>query len=84
MFLSKDDWISQRAYALWESEGRPEGRGDDHWQQAAREHQLLELTKASADGSDMIERLRAMGRLMREIEAEATPLRKAAKRSIAR
>ncbi|KQV30781.1 hypothetical protein ASC97_20115 [Rhizobium sp. Root1203] len=84
MFLSKDDWISQRAYALWEAEGRPEGRGEDHWQQAAREHQLLELTKASLDGRDMIERLRAMGRLMRETETDATPVREPSKRSIAR
>jgi hypothetical protein len=66
VFLSKDDWVSKRAYALWENEGRPEGRGEVHWQQAASEHELLELTKASADGSDMIERLRSMGRLMGE------------------
>jgi hypothetical protein len=79
MFLSKDDWISQRAYALWETEGRPEGRGEDHWQQAAREHQLLELTKASMGGSDMIERLRVMGRLMREKEADASGSRRSAR-----
>ena len=24
----------ERAYALWESEGRPEGRHDDHWSRA--------------------------------------------------
>jgi hypothetical protein len=71
MFLSKDDWINQRAYALWEAEGRPEGRGGEHWQQAAREYQLLERTRASADGSDLIERLKAMGRIMREADGEA-------------
>ncbi|MEK1873691.1 MAG: DUF2934 domain-containing protein, partial [Rhizobium altiplani] len=38
MSRSKDDWINQRAYALWEAEGRPEGRGGEHWQQAAREY----------------------------------------------
>jgi hypothetical protein len=65
MFLSKDDWINQRAYALWEAEGRPDGRGGEHWQQAAREYQLLEQTRASADGSDLIERLKTMGRIMR-------------------
>ena len=64
MFLSKD-WINQRAYALWEAEGRPDGRGGEHWQQAAREYQLLEQTRASADGSDLIERLKTMGRIMR-------------------
>jgi hypothetical protein len=54
MFLSKGDWINQRAYALWEAEGRPDGRGSEHWQQAAREYQMLEQTRASADGSDLI------------------------------
>jgi hypothetical protein len=66
MFLSKDDWINQRAYALWEEEGRPDGRGGEHWQQAAREYQMLERTRASADGRDLIERLKTMGGIMRE------------------
>ena len=70
MFLSKDDWINQRAYALWEGEGRPDGRGGEHWQQAAREYQLLERTRASADGSDLIERLKTMGRIMREADRD--------------
>lgn len=70
MSRSKDDWINQRAYALWETEGRPDGRSGDHWQQAAREYQQLELTRASVDGRDLIERLRAMGKLMRSIDLE--------------
>ncbi|OWV99968.1 DUF2934 domain-containing protein [Rhizobium sp. R693] len=70
MSHSKDDWINQRAYALWEAEGRPEGRSGEHWQQAALEYQHLELTRASVDGSDLIARLRAMGRLMRARDAE--------------
>jgi hypothetical protein len=66
MFLSKDDWINQRAFALWEEEGRPDGRGGEHWQQAAREYQMLERTRASADGRDLIERLKTLGGIMRE------------------
>lgn len=27
--------ISQRAYRMWEEEGRPEGRAEAHWDQAA-------------------------------------------------
>lgn len=73
MFLSKDDWINQRAYALWETEGRPEGRGGEHWQQAAREYQLLEERRASADGSELIERLKTMGRLMRDADRDVAP-----------
>lgn len=30
--------IRERAYELWENEGCPEGRGDDHWQQACAEY----------------------------------------------
>ncbi|WP_142849336.1 DUF2934 domain-containing protein [Telmatospirillum sp. J64-1] len=29
--------IRERAYQIWESQGRPEGRHDDHWAQAAAE-----------------------------------------------
>lgn len=29
--------IRQRAYALWEDEGYPEGRELDHWERAERE-----------------------------------------------
>jgi hypothetical protein len=34
----EDDWIRQRAYALWEEEGRPSGKDAAHWEQARREH----------------------------------------------
>ena len=29
--------IEERAYALWEANGRPEGRALDHWLQAEQE-----------------------------------------------
>ncbi len=29
--------VSERAYAIWEQEGRPEGRDQQHWLQAERE-----------------------------------------------
>ncbi|MEZ0496483.1 DUF2934 domain-containing protein [Sphingomonas sp. IW22] len=29
--------VRERAYQLWEGEGRPAGRHDDHWHDAARE-----------------------------------------------
>ncbi|MDX7952774.1 DUF2934 domain-containing protein [Lichenihabitans sp. Uapishka_5] len=31
------DRIAKRAYELWEQEGRPDGRHDDHWSTAERE-----------------------------------------------
>jgi hypothetical protein len=30
--------IRERAYEIWENEGRPEGREDEHWQQARMEY----------------------------------------------
>jgi hypothetical protein len=33
----KEALIRQRAYALWEQEGRPDGREWDHWERASRE-----------------------------------------------
>jgi hypothetical protein len=29
--------VQERAYEIWESEGRPEGRHHEHWQQARAE-----------------------------------------------
>ena len=33
----REQWLQQRAYAIWETEGCPEGRHREHWQQAERE-----------------------------------------------
>jgi Protein of unknown function (DUF2934) len=35
--MQDEDRIRQRAYEIWEQEGRPEGRHDQHWAQAQRE-----------------------------------------------
>jgi hypothetical protein len=42
--MAKDgnELIKQRAYAIWEEEGRPDGRHDDHWKQASQEVHGLE------------------------------------------
>ena len=32
-----DTLIRERAYAIWEREGKPAGRERQHWEQAARE-----------------------------------------------
>jgi hypothetical protein len=36
----RDQEIRERAYAIWESEGRPAGSHEDHWNRAARELSL--------------------------------------------
>ncbi|MGR9170284.1 DUF2934 domain-containing protein [Rhizobium sp. KDH_Rht_773_N] len=85
MSRNRDDWVSQRAYAIWEEEGRPHGRGESHWAQALREFEQLEATKASADGSDLIEKLKAAGRLMRAYdEAETQNIRRSRRKAASR
>jgi Protein of unknown function (DUF2934) len=32
-----EDLIKSRAYAIWEDEGRPEGKHLEHWRSAAQE-----------------------------------------------
>jgi hypothetical protein len=35
--MQDEDRIHQRAHEIWEREGRPDGRHDEHWAQARRE-----------------------------------------------
>jgi hypothetical protein len=35
---SLDQIVRGRAYLLWEQEGRPDGRADEHWQRAQEQH----------------------------------------------
>ena len=37
MTTDLDTRIKERAYEIWESEGRPEGREHEHWRQARAE-----------------------------------------------
>ncbi|WP_102108095.1 DUF2934 domain-containing protein [Oceaniglobus roseus] len=38
--------IAQRAHDIWEREGRPEGKHDEHWQRAANEVKAEEISEA--------------------------------------
>lgn len=38
----RQEWISKRAYGLWEAAGRPHGKDSEHWEQAVREREELE------------------------------------------
>ncbi|WP_083988742.1 DUF2934 domain-containing protein [Devosia geojensis] len=46
-----DEQIRLRAYQIWETEGRPEGRAEEHWQQASDEV-TLSRGDARADAAD--------------------------------
>jgi hypothetical protein len=47
MQSSEYEWISKRAYTLWEAEGHPNGRDAEHWGQATREFKLLNESTAT-------------------------------------
>lgn len=40
--------VQQRAYSIWEAEGKPEGRDKEHWLQAEREAE--DVTQPPVDG----------------------------------
>ncbi|MEZ2126196.1 MULTISPECIES: DUF2934 domain-containing protein [unclassified Sinorhizobium] len=56
----RTEWIRMRAYALWEAAGRPDGCDQQHWFEASVERELMERTRASLDGSEVL--LRFPGR----------------------
>jgi hypothetical protein len=41
--MDRDAFIRQRAYQIWEEEGRPEGKAEEHWERA---RQLVEDEEA--------------------------------------
>lgn len=43
------EWISKRAYTIWEDAGRPHGRDNEHWDQAERERDDFERLAATAE-----------------------------------
>lgn len=55
---SRNEWTATRAYSLWEQAGRPFGEDEKHWAQAVLERNLLERTRASNDGAEVISRAR--------------------------
>jgi DUF2934 family protein len=42
--MPDEDSIRRRAHAIWEREGRPEGRQQEHWEQTRREIEAEEGT----------------------------------------
>jgi Protein of unknown function (DUF2934) len=49
---STEDRIRERAYSLWEQDGRRSGRSDDYWQQARSEVEAEEAESGNdAEGT---------------------------------
>lgn len=53
----KEQSLRERAYKIWEDEGRVDGSHDDHWKRAEEQHSLTEqesedVTKANQEADD--------------------------------
>jgi hypothetical protein len=46
--MSDEERIRARAHEIWIQEGRPEGRHDQHWEQACREIEAEDAAAAAA------------------------------------
>jgi hypothetical protein len=49
--MADDKTIKERAYHIWEMEGRPHGRDREHWDRATREIQTETKTKTESAGA---------------------------------
>ena len=54
--MPDNDVIQKRAYTIWEQEGRPEGRHQEHWNQAE-----TELSPANGSKQDYPNTISAKG-----------------------
>jgi len=66
MIDDRVEWISKRAYALWEEADRPNHCATDHWLQAVSERLQLEVTVASSNGAEVLTRTRKARSAARE------------------
>jgi hypothetical protein len=73
MEQDREEQIRQRAYRIWEREGRSEGSHEAHWQQAERE---LEDERAGAAGTAEHSEgsQRSAASTERDADTPATPL----------
>lgn len=68
-----DRLIRQRAYELWEAEGRPAGRESAHWEQAEREVSEASAASSSTNGGPRVANPQEPGPAL---STERTPPRK--------
>jgi len=61
-----DDEVRERAYALWESEGKPDGKHEEHWTRASQDSPseaaapaLQDQKQKPATGSSKVRRRKA-------------------------
>jgi hypothetical protein len=49
--MNLEDRIRELAHRIWEHEGRPHGRHDEHWEQACREMEFVVTGEAGPTSS---------------------------------
>jgi hypothetical protein len=54
MRIPSEQSIRERAYQLWEQDGRPDGRSIDYWLQAARELEEEEVARSAQPDGDPV------------------------------
>ncbi|AWJ82077.1 hypothetical protein TSH58p_00580 (plasmid) [Azospirillum sp. TSH58] len=75
----REDRIRHRAYEIWERDGRPEGRGEEHWAQACAEIEAEDRTAATAEPVAMVAAVKdaaagAVKKAVRRTKTAATEL----------
>ena len=56
MRVTESSIISERAYSIWEREGRPAGKALEHWLQAEAElNGRVDVPKSTASQRDLVE-----------------------------
>ena len=73
--MPTEDAIRQRAYYLWENDGRPDGRSDHYWQLALEEATAAMDTAAQAKSAKL-----ARASKPAKAEAPAKPKKAAARK----
>lgn len=79
MQVSENEWISKRAYTLWEKEGHPHGRDSHHWEQAKHEFSLLKTSEATKPAQRKKAAPKAVAAAEPDAEAPAKPKARARK-----
>jgi hypothetical protein len=65
--------VRERAYALWEREGRPEGRAEEHWFRAEAELRAEEADPSAGTADRPGERRRWTEEMVDEADDESFP-----------
>jgi hypothetical protein len=75
---ARTEWISKRAYALWEAAGRKHGHDGEHWEQAVREREEFERVALGTETAP-VKSTKPLIEIAGTAQAKAAPATKGAK-----